>query len=239
MHYLKTQSLGEYDFDLEYPSGDKVPLEVTTSTEQSLKKMSAAIDKGGLFVARDKCKKDWWVHPLPSANTNKIRRRVDEYLATIECEGFERFSASTDASLSPSVRRILRDLRIEGGSVMPWSPPGRIGIALPGAQTCVTAEDVRLAIEKEALKPDNRTKLGKSQATERHLFVYVSECNFPAWIALVKERPPENAPILPREISHVWVAAQIGTPGRYVVWTANRTSGWQDLGVVTLSSIVS
>lgn len=102
-----------------------------------------------------KCSDGWWVHPLPGANTTKIRTRVDDYLAAIEAEGRHRFSAWADANTSSAVARILRDLWIQARDVMQWKTPNRIGIAFPSQGGCASAEHVRRAIEAEANKDDN------------------------------------------------------------------------------------
>jgi hypothetical protein len=66
MHYRESQSLGEHDFDLEYPTGTKAPLEVTVSTDEAAEATRAAIlrsRRGGPLVPRVQCAHDWYVHP--------------------------------------------------------------------------------------------------------------------------------------------------------------------------------
>jgi hypothetical protein len=186
MHYRESQSAGEHDFDLVYPTGVLVPVEVTMSTDEIAEAMEAAImrsRKGGPFVQRTQCQHDWWVHPLRNANINKIRTRVDSYLAAIEAEGRGDFNAFMDATESPAIRAILQDLMIEGGNVTKWKSP-RIGIATPGGGGLVDPIFVNNAVETEAFKRDNRRKLGSAEGSEKYLFVYVTPSRHVVWVAV-------------------------------------------------------
>jgi len=239
MRYQSDQADGQYDFDLQYPGGLTVPLEVTTAADEEVERSHAAIlnaRKGGPFVPRVHCKRDWYIHPLPEANINTIRAMSDCYLAAIEAEGLEQFDAFTDADDSPAVCRIFQDLKIEAGRVLRWRPSGRIGIALPGSGGLVEAESVTRAVESEAWKVDNRRKLGMVEAPERHLFVYVDPNNYLVWVALRDKAPSTIFPRLPEEITDVWAATTEGTPGWYVVWHAHHVSGWRHLGYVNVET---
>ena len=222
-----------HDFDLKYPDGTVAAVEVTTSVTEKTMRQAAMISekrKGGHFVCARKCRNGWWVHPLPGANTNKIRSCVDEYLAAIEAEGRHRFSAWADANRSTAVARILRDLWIQAGDVMQWKTPNCIGIAFPSQGGCVSAEHVQRAIEAAA--DDNRQKLAIAEVDERHLFVYIDPRNYLPWKVLVQEHPPQQGPSLPSEITYVWAVTQTCSADKFVVWKAERGKSWQSLGVV-------
>lgn len=236
MNYHAEQSAGHYDFDLEYPDGSRAAVEVTTSTDEMHEATAAAITnrrKGGSFVRAKKCRKDWIVHPLPSANINRIRSLVDECLADIEADGLDRFTSMIDSDDYHSVARIFRELEIEGGSVVRWKNSVQINIALPGGGGFVKPDNFQKAIRLEAFKLDNRKKLGSSGFSERHLFVYVSPRNFLAWTVLFDGEPPAEFLPLPDEVSDVWAVTSAGQKDQYKVWKGNANAGWQSLGVVS------
>ena len=238
MRYHTDQSAGSHDFDLEYSDRAQAALEVTISTNQSREATVAAISdvrKGGAFIKANLCRKDWWVHPAPNANINRIRAQVDEYLAAIEADGLDRFIGPVDSDAYLSVERIYTDLLIEGGSVMKWKNPGRIGISYPGDGGFVVPENLQKAIEREALKGDNRRKLGSAGTAERHLFVYISSQNFLAWAALTDGDMPDNTPQLPDEITDVWAVTGAGQKDKYIVWRASKGAQWQNLGLVEIN----
>jgi hypothetical protein len=241
MHYHTVQSGGMHDFDLEYPDGRIVPVEVTASVDEQWMSTIAAIRRprtGGQFVCRVKCRKDWYVIPQfrESLSINEIRQSVDTYLADIEAEGRDRFVAPADAYHSPTVRRIWSELGIEAGYTLVWNPPGRIGIALPGQVARIDAKAVEAAVLAEAAKSDNLKKLRVSSAAERHLFVYISPSNWPVWASINEGTPPPNAPNLPPEVTHVWAVAMTRHQNKYVVWTATATSHWVRPSLVRLTA---
>ncbi len=230
MRYRAAQSAQlAHDFDLEYPDGTVVSLEVTESTDSQYECTLAAIRskrKGGSFVTAKKCHKDWMVHPASGANINRIRAQVDTYLAEIEATGCERFFAHTDAAESPLVFRIMQDLNVEAGEVVRWREPGRICIAPPSQGTVLNAGHVQRAVETEAHKCDNRRKLSAAAQSESHLFIFIRSENYPAWRAINAADPPCTIPALPKEVTHVWAAAATGTVGEFVVWRASSTEAW-------------
>lgn len=233
MHYCDSQSLGEHDFDLEYPTGTRVPLEVTQSIDRAMKETCAAIR--GSFVPRVLCKCDWYVYPGRDARINPIRKRVDSYLAKIEAEGRTQFFAFTDSAKSPAVRKILLELGIEYGCVFKWKSPG-IGIGPPGDGGLVDPMLVNEAVEAEALKADNKRKLGAAAASEKHLFVYVDYARTVISEAVNGEAPPAAGPKLPPEITHAWVATWAGDGGWHTVWHAQRGSSWTHMGQVNIET---
>lgn len=235
MRFQSDQTGGSCDFELLQHGNLLGVLEVTASVDAQLEETIAAITnkkKGGEFIPARHCRFDWWVHPLPTARINKLRSKLDEYLAAVESEGRTNFFSYTDAAGSDAVRRLLIDLGIEGASVVRWNPPGQIGISLPGGGGRVDAEDAQRAVELEAAKTDNRAKLGKCPSLERHLFVYVDPMNYLPWVALVEEEPPTCAPSLPTEVTHIWAAAESRKPRCFTVWKAVRGSQWERMGPV-------
>lgn len=240
MHYCKSQSSGEHDFDIEYPGGARVPLEVTEFTDQGAEATRAAIlesRRGGPFVRRVHCARDWYVHPMANANINKIRTHVDRYLAAIEAEGREQFFAFSDATESPAVSAILQELGIEAGNVSKWKSPS-IGIAVPGDGGLVDPALVNKAVETEAWKTDNRRKLSSADSPEKHLFVYVAWTKQVVYVAVRDGVPPTSGPKLPPEITDVWVATWAGDRDGvwHSVWRVRNGFPWTHMGQVNIKT---
>ena len=240
MHYREDQSTSTHDFDLERQGELIAAVEVTTSTDEQRKGIEAAIRdqrKGGIFLPTNRCRQDWSVCPLPTANINKIRKELDQYLADIEADNLGRFLSSRDSYEYPAVRRIYQDLHIDYGSVTKWKPPGRIGLISPGGGGTITPEHVQEAVKREVWKEDNRKKLNLAGSKERHLFVYVDSDNYLSWASLRDTDPsPLEPPQLPPEITHVWVASEFqeyGSAEEIVeycsVWRAMGGEKWEKL----------
>ena len=240
MHFHTKQSSGECDFTLEYSEGMKVPLEVTSATNQRATGTQAAIKNskyGGPFISRGNCAHDWAVHPLPSAKINDIRKHAACYLVKIEAEGREEFNAYTDATESQAVEAIFQKLKIGYGKVTSWRPPGRIGIMFPIDGGLVDPMLVNKAVETEATKEDNKRKLNIVAGSEKHLFVYFdSTSEHVVWAAARDEAPPLVGPQLPPEMTHVWMAAWAGERGWHTVWRAQRGFRWIHEGRVNIDT---
>lgn len=124
---------------------------------------------------------------------------------------------------------------IEWGRVIKWKSPG-IRIALPADGGLVDTTLVNGAVETEALKPDNRRKLGSAGGSEKHLFVYVARTRHVVWVAVRDEVPPSVGPQLPPEITDVWVATWAGDGAWHTVWRARRGSPWSHMGQVNIET---
>jgi hypothetical protein len=227
MEYRDDQSRGQYDFDLHNSDGSVTALEVTSSVDQLIERTYARIRKGGPMVKTKLCKKDWLIHPALGADPRQIRAEVDYYLAEIELEGIDQFWGPTNWH-SPGVERIYNDLAVVSGSVFPhWKEPGQIGISLPSGVGAFKRADAAIeAGENEALKHDNRRKLGAAGTNKRHLAVYVFPTNYSPWCALVDCAPPAKPANLPSEITDLWLFTETRSSSEYVLWHANATLEW-------------
>jgi len=229
--YRSQQSAGEYDIDLKYGDGTSAAVEVTSSTIQELQQTLAEIGKQGCCVRATACRNTWLVHPLPKARIKLVLEKVDRYLSAIEGEGLNEFLAG-HGQTSSSVSQIFHDLQIDEGRTLQLPPPACVWVQGPSGQgSFVKPGDLQRAIEAEANKPDNKRKLAASRCAQRHLFVYVEPWNVEPWSALINRCIPEQPPVLPIEVTHVWAAAEV--PDGIVVWVAEPPNGWQDLGVIS------
>jgi len=167
------------------------------------------------------------------ASIKKIRTEVEKYLVAIEAEGRKSFNSFIDGSGSPAVTAIFKDLAIEAGNVIKWKSPA-IGIATPGGGGLVDPDLVNKAVEMEAFKNDNRRKLGNTETSERHLFVYLTPIKHVVWVAVRKGMLPLSGPKLPPEITHVWLVTWIGHGRWHTVWRAQQGIGWKQIASVNL-----
>jgi hypothetical protein len=227
MEFRQSQSHGEYDFNLRYSDGRVAAVEVTSSVDQALEETHDAITgKGGHTIETRLCKDGWYIHPLPDARINLLRKNADRYLSDIEEVGIEKFSLRDD---HPSVRAIYHDLGVISGSVASWIKPKSIWMSLPGEGGPVSVNTVFEAAECEAL--ENCKKLGAAATPERHLAVYVY-CTASAWVPLCDLEPTPTLPNLPNEITDIWVFSESFVQGEFVVWRAGASLNWMKENLV-------
>jgi hypothetical protein len=232
MIYREDQSVRTHDFDLHRRAGTVAAVEVTSITHGVVKATHAAIDRYRR-IPRRLCTKDWRIHPASDAHIKHIAENADAYLARIEASGLDQFFSSLDASWVPSVAAIWRDLRVQGGRVLPWKQAG-IGIAFPVTGGAYGRALVLTAMQAVAAASDNLEKLAKSGATERHLVIYVDRSATSVLIALRDFEPPAELPDLPAEITDVWLFSETYGEDHYVVWRAGDDRPWQRLVLARL-----
>jgi hypothetical protein len=167
----------------------------------------------------------WKVHVTGQANLKRLQRKLPEILGDLQ------------RPPGPSVERELARM---GVTVLgPWAPgpnrPAGIYLAPEGIKGSADLlwepllEWIRsfLASDRAA---DVRKKLATTDAAERHAFLGASFTSpGDAYFALRREgRPqlPSSDPILPPEITHLWVWAVQGHP-RCLAWFPDR--GWLDV----------
>jgi len=232
MVYRAVQSNGEHDFDLLHPDGRQAIVEVTTAIDKDLQETWRQIlhkGKGGGIIRPRLCKRTWSIRVRSGTRIDPIRKRVDSYLAAIERAGISCFRASTD--LSPEVRAIYQDLSVVDGSALPHIGPPLIILGLPGPPGKLTDSVAIEAAGWEAIKPDNRRKLGACMSGDRHLAVYAPPhalASFGLWM----RQPPRYPVNLPSEISHLWIFGDdFATPDDVVVWWGESRSQWHKVRI--------
>ena len=231
LKYRPTQSHGEYDFDLHYEDGSEAAVEVTAAVDETLMKTVGAIHSkraGGSTIQAKVCKKSWIIFTVNGSSIRRIRTDADSYLAELEKEGIDRFFC---VSSSSTVQKACCHLEITGGGVISSNGNPTIQIAGPGGGGAVGPNLAIEAGEREALKKDNRRKLGAAQTAERHLVVYVDGSNGLAWTALTSFAPPAIPPKIPNEITNLWLIGHDNNRNEFVVWRAGATETWQSIKV--------
>lgn len=233
------QSTSRPDFDLLYADGTVATVEVTSSTDAKVLKTNAAITnskQGGHEVKAQHCKKSWMIWPRDGANIKMIRKNADIYLHKIEVDGIESFGLR-EASDNSDVQRICKELGVVSGSVITGTSDCYIRISFPIRGGAIGPPMVHKAIICEAMKEDNRHKLGSALSPEKHLAVYICPDNHLIWTPFVYLAPPDNVVELPPEITHVWALGEGQAEHQYVVWRAQAGKHWSDLGKVYINSL--
>jgi hypothetical protein len=209
------------DIRIDYAAKPAAYVEVVVDIDPSYAAMDAAIFKG---IHTLPCDRIWWVHLTGRANVNAMRRILPSML-------------DTDV-LSQETSQQLADMGVESidGPATPRpGEPGGINLVPAGVRGSAAPvwpafldwlADV-LASSKTA---DVRTKLAATNAPERHAFIAASfSTDGDVFFALAQEGHPElpaSDPVLPPEITHLWVGS-IPSIGRCLAWFPD--TGWIDV----------
>ncbi len=217
--YQNSQSNGEYDFELRYSSGDIAAVEVTASLDEPSMRTDAAIRGkragGSAFNARE-CKKTWILFPLDGADIPKIRRQADSLIAGFERNGVDDIDCLRSYSDS-TISNVCNELLITGARVVA-DAGAQIIICHPVRGGAVGQDSAVRAAEEEASKPDNKRKLGAAGTTERHLAVYIDARAGVPWISLTEFQPPSVKPVLPPEITDLWLIGHTHNTNEFIAW---------------------
>ena len=233
---------GMHDLDIFYEDGRVGAAEVTIAVDRGYAELSKLIRPTRWIVPS--IRGGWLVRVLPSARARKLRRHLPALLDQLEHDHITEFDATHD-SLDHFVNepRSANDQARELGVAKAWqaratSFPGSIyvEIELPpehtGGWSADTGDGLATWISEWVTDPDridNRKKLAKSGAPERHLFVIVtglSGCPFSAFDILFSDDAPSPlvSPELPSEFTNVWIASTT-LRGFGFRWSAG--GGWQ------------
>lgn len=223
LRFNENQNSSRADFLMTRNGQEIGVLEVTRSTVQKGEEIRRLIHNNP-FIERKQCQSDWFIQLGENARINRVRKDADRYLRDIEMLGIDCFFCQMNARIEP-VRKIWTELRVEAGWKTELKEPG-IGIYAPLSGGRASPETVWQAVQLEAKKPDNLHKLRQSVGSNRHLFVVIDGLQGPAYASIRKCEPPQNIPVLPAEITHVWAAAEEGT--LKFVWMADK-EGWHNL----------
>ena len=165
----------------------------------------------------------------PRRGINELRSKVIPALAELEQRGMDDFRRDEmrefrilwgEQVRAPLLMDGLPVNSAQRGDPDPDEP--KIYLIGPADGSIVSAENTHSTIEEALASPrleGERRKLDGSGREERHLFVWVGTSLYAAHVGIASEDEPADArPILPSEITHLWVAAE-GTEGP-VVWTS-------------------
>lgn len=232
--WVASQSNGEWDFDLHIAQAI-YPVEVTQATSQEAEEFTATLlGRGGAKsnVPRKQARWCWSVTVSRLAKINTVRKRLDDLLSQLEVTGLTQFDVQ-DSDSRPEVQALWQEIRVTDGFRHPDGEQVGHHLMFPVDSAMLSSNQVVAALEREAQKDDNRRKLGRSPAAHRHLFVHIAYDCYPAFEAMLQCGVPHSAMRLPSEVTAIWAACVVDE-GRYLLWSFDRSSGWQSYGTITV-----
>jgi hypothetical protein len=227
-HEVTDQSHGELDFKLvsEQFIGET---EVTTATIQSHIETLQMLSKFASGLDAVECKRSWLVVLNGKLRQHQLEK-IDRYLSAIEAVGVSEFGNDDTDPFTP-IGKIYHELNLLEGEVIDVPPPAKIWVVGPSQSnvgSMVDGHDLRVAVEIEANKEDNKRKLARRpEQKEIHFFVYVEPLSIGAWQALICHRLPTQLPRLPAGVTHLWAVALDDCASEFIVWMTEVSSGTQ------------
>lgn len=236
MEYRECQHGGgslRHDFWLHRAGRAPAALEVTSVRDEDRVRTQSKLERNRHKLPAEKCAWSWRVEVDPTARMGDVEANIDAYLADLEDEGLQRFlTPSRPVELSPGSD--LQDLSVVSAHALPEVQPPTIYIHVHRPGTYVSADVVHDSLR--APIEDNAEKLSETGAPERHLFVWLdpeeSSGTAMPFASLQKVEPD-----LPREITHIWVAApDLHRSDRTscLVWKAGQGERWSSLGSIAV-----
>jgi hypothetical protein len=227
---------GSYDYDGELPDGRRFALEVTSPSGQVVERSHAtlAITQQLEQIHMHGLQRYWVLEVDHEVSVKTIHRHLRSGGAQALLE-FERANikyfdkqefTKVDRRRYPGIAGLL-DRGVRRGDSFTQAPPGiEVVPASVGGQ--IARDSLNALVEREAER--KRRQLQGAPHAERDLFIWVEHHTWQAWLTLTGV-PPTGRPILPPEITTVWVAIYHGLavlPA--VVWRVTR-NGWQVMPV--------
>jgi hypothetical protein len=233
-----------HDLTVSYPTGAAAAVEITAAAEpESIELWKLMTDNQGGRWHVEGLRGGWLVAVIPSARQKRLQAELPLLLSALEAANLRDLRPAVDQRLPWS--RVANDLGVASARQSPGTQfPGsvymtihepidrRAGYVSPGSEAIATWVGEFLGSVKQA---DVLDKLKRSGAEERHAFVLVpgfSVAPFAVAELLIRDDPPVPGapPLLPEEVTHVWVA---GT------WSAGRAFYWSPaLGWSTPTKVV-
>jgi hypothetical protein len=205
MVFRESQSRGEWDFDLHYPTGGIGFVEVTSCTNEVLEEHISVGEKHKRVITAQLCKRRWDITVLPSTKFSRLHKSIDRYLSILEAENIFRFNNSPHSKKKETIKRICDELEIRSGHSFESLAP-KIIISGFSHGDFYDPHDLVSCIDCILSKPDNLLLKAQSDA-ERHLFIYISELTTAHIVLNHLSKFMTPIPItLPKEITHLWIA---------------------------------
>jgi hypothetical protein len=224
-----------HDLDLSIGGGRTFgAIEITAAVDETLIKGQKVLDRRDGRWCEPELAGGWAVNLRPEARLNRLSQELPPLLRALEEDGF----TSLDQTLPDELRARLAKLGVTRadqygtdfrGSIYPMleMPTDRMG-----GWVASTGDALSDWISEWVVGPsrsDNLTKLRRSAAPERHLFVivpgFVGTAPFSIGDLLLRvDAPlPTTSPRLPAEITHVWI---MGTWANRHGFRWSPDSGW-------------
>jgi hypothetical protein len=217
---------GTHDFDLVLPDGRTIAVEVTSATDPAAEAFWRAVTKASWRAPT--LKRSWLLDVQTGTNVRAMRRRVEPLLRQLENAGVWQFDEQ-DQKVAQLV-----SLGVRGGAAVNWGQPPEI-LVTGGVGGAVDPEFARMAVEVVARAQDNRNKLLRAGAHERHLVVWIDPLGLQAFASMRAWRstPPRYC-CLPPEVDVLWVGRPCQTDESWRIvaedlWRFTRGTGWEPI----------
>lgn len=214
-----------HDLDVKLSDGSLIAVEVTSLTHPEAQAFWRAVASD--CWSAPTLSKSWVLDVDPKARIKTLRGEVVNLLREKEQAGENEFGrGSGSGGLGAG-----EGLGVRSGRAYDWSPP-YIYVTSVGDLEWADVEDLRRGVEGVAWASDNRKKLARANAQERHLVVWVDLLNTKIVAALeaMKIGKLPSGCCLPPEIDVIWVAQPTqADKGRIVceeLWRYDRGGGW-------------
>lgn len=164
---------------------------------------------------------DWSIQLTPGARIDAVRQRVEPLLRELEERGFydvpvDYFLKRLDAALFQQ----LESLNIRYASCYRVSGTGKVHLGMTGIGGVVDSTGGALPEwvgEFLRAHPDKLSKLERSGARGRHMFLPVSFAGAPwrveSYLTTGLDQLPSEAPDLPPQVTGVWIVSEFGRRG--------------------------
>jgi hypothetical protein len=165
--------------------------------------------------------------PTGSVQIAKLRKKCEPLLAVLEAHGVERVEGVNHTYPLPAQEAIaaLRDLGVRHATCFPET--GETVVVISSSATYSTSpSSMNQAVEPVARS--NAPKLGRADADERHLFVWINSTVHGAVLSMHSGHTPDE-PELPEGIDTLWAARGATTPERVVsrLWRVTPPRPWE------------
>jgi hypothetical protein len=228
---------GMVDVRIDHANGRPAFVEVWTDVEEGYAQMSAEVSKGSQILAPG-LTRFWFVTVSGAYDVERGREMLPRVLAALEATG-DTFPVMADEwHLRQSGNRYVAELLELGASEVVSRPlsnneQGAVHLTAEGMRgpADVGWEPFLDWVQEKLASPglgDVRSKLAKTGAEDRHLFVGITYTSpWAVFFGLHSERRdiPQAPPALPKEITHLWLM-HAQSSGRCLAWFPDR--GWFD-----------
>jgi len=221
------------DFDVVFTDGHSEPLEVTTSTIPELKDAKAKYKKyGAELIEVPALRNEWSVFTSIGTQFIGFDMAMERFLVALEASGATSFSLVTDSHDDAGITALACKAGIDFARGTP-NFRGRAIVFPPSDDTVWSSnhEDpgthVLAAVERHASDDGNRRKLGGRGGVRSHLFIWLDEETF-RWHDITDGQLPKRAPLLPIEITTVWVVTR-DRDESITGWVFDDIAGWRKI----------
>lgn len=200
---------GAYDFKIESDQATWA-LEVTQATDFATERFFAALEKHGSSFDAPALNNHWIVTldtpgvEFGSRALKQLQGDLIDALSGLEDAGANEFNCHRP---DDGAARELCEHHgfLTSGAIFDMDGPPQVWLN-HSTVFSFAASDLVEAAEARAALDDNRAKLAASGFEQRHLFVWINVWEFAASTAFAQGTPPPRNPVLPEEITHLWIA---------------------------------